>query len=115
MDAMRLLKTSDLQRSPVVANCAMNRERWLNGGNSYSRDLNVDILSVLRERRGGSKVASWTDLCCGSGRALIQAAGELCRAGEGSIEIIGLDLVGYFDANPHREGLTLLERPVESW
>lgn len=93
-----LLNDNSLTRSSVVANSTMNRERGLSGANSYAKDLGFEPLAWL-EKRGGGR---WLDLCCGSGRALIEAAG-LCVGQE--IEIIGVDLVGLFadgaDAFPH--------------
>lgn len=101
-----LLDDITLTKSSVVANNAMNRERGLLGVNSYAKDLGFDPLAWVRERRP----ARWLDLCCGSGRALVEAAGQC--VGEG-IEIFGVDLVGMFApgaaAFPH---LHLIESPV---
>lgn len=103
---MILLDDSSLTRSSVVANSTMNRERGLSGANSYAKDLGFAPLAWLEAWRP----ARWLDLCCGSGRALIEAAG-LC-IGQG-IEIAGVDLVGLFadggDDFPH---LRLIESPV---
>jgi hypothetical protein len=41
----RLIGYELLERSSVVANCAMNRERRLSGRDGYSRVLGVDILA----------------------------------------------------------------------
>ena len=101
-----LLDEKSLTRSSVVANSTMNRERGLLGTNSYTKDLGFAPLLWLKTCEGGH----WLDLCCGSGLALIEAAG-LC-AGQG-IEIVGVDLVGLFaeggDTFPH---LRLIESPL---
>lgn len=68
----------------MVANCAMNRDRQLAGVNSYARELGFDPLAFLSSRLGGQGLhagAGWLDLCCGAGRALIQAAARLPGAG----------------------------------
>jgi len=46
----RLLSDAELERSAVVANCAMNRERQLSGVNSYARELGFDPLEFLTSR-----------------------------------------------------------------
>jgi SAM-dependent methyltransferase len=101
-----LLDDESLTRSSVVANSTMNRERGLSGANSYTKDLGFAPLAWLE----GRYPARWLDLCCGSGRALIEAA-SLC-VGQG-IEIVGMDLVGLFadggESFPH---LRLIESSV---
>ncbi|WP_410670839.1 class I SAM-dependent methyltransferase [Amycolatopsis sp. cmx-4-68] len=81
-----LLTDDVLETSSVVANNAMNRERRLAGRDGYSRVLGFDILGLPPDAR-------WLDLCCGSGRALLDAA-----AARPDLEITGVDLVGYFAA-----------------
>jgi SAM-dependent methyltransferase len=70
----------------VVANNAMNRGRGLDGVNSYTRELGFHPLDRLPP--GGA----WLDLCCGSGRALIEAAQR-----DPALSITGVDLVDHFD------------------
>src|ERR1700753_1700143 len=104
---MRLLNPQELESSSVVANCAMNRERRLKGSNSYERDLGLDILTLLR---GFPPPVSWVDLCCGTGRALIEAAGELLQSGDTPpFHIEGIDLAGVFNPNPYPDVFTLSE------
>lgn len=91
-----LLGEDALVRSSVVANNAMNRERQLTGPNSYTQELGFDPLDRLAESAGS---AAWLDLCCGSGRALAQAAE---RAEAGRVSLIGVDLVDYFDPAAER-------------
>ncbi|MFC4072898.1 class I SAM-dependent methyltransferase [Actinoplanes subglobosus] len=97
---MELLDDRALHASSVVANNAMNRERQLLGVNSYAKALGFDPLT-----RAG---ASWLDLCCGSGRALIQAAG-LTQG----VTLTGVDLVEAF--LPAAPGVTLVAAPIETW
>ena len=47
---MDLLTDDELERSAVVANCRMNRERDLTGSNGYDREIGFDPLDFLRER-----------------------------------------------------------------
>jgi SAM-dependent methyltransferase len=110
---MRLLNSKELEASAVVANCAMNRERQLTGPNSYDRDLGFNILSFLQDR---SFPVSWVDLCCGTGRALIQATMELQKHRDiQDFQIEGIDLTGYFAPNPLPELLTFREQGLEDW
>ena len=112
---MRLLNQQELQASSVVANCAMNRERQLRGSNSYERDLGLDPLSFLNKCSTGAP-ASWLDLCCGTGRALVEAAAEIVKSDAAdNVRIEGIDLAGVFDANPFPRVLTLRKQGLESW
>ncbi|GAA2848162.1 methyltransferase [Actinoplanes cyaneus] len=100
-DGVVLLDDHALHASSVVANCAMNRERQLAGVNSYAKALGFDPADGLS--------GAWLDLCCGSGRALIQAAQRL----NGSVTLVGVDLVDAFLATP--PGVTFVAAPIESW
>jgi SAM-dependent methyltransferase len=94
-----MLDDARLEASSVVANNAMNRERGLMGVNSYERELGFDPATVAR--------GAWLDLCCGSGRALIQAT----RPG---LTLVGVDLVDYFA--PHDPtAVTLVAAPLRTW
>ncbi|MEW4568367.1 methyltransferase domain-containing protein [Tautonia sp. JC769] len=114
---MDLLADEDLERSAVVANCRMNRERNLAGSNGYDRELGLDPLGFLKSVEGQRGGAAWLDLCCGSGTALIQAAERLRDEGIGDrISMLGVDLVGMF--RPIPEGfpaLRLIEASVRRW
>jgi SAM-dependent methyltransferase len=101
----RLLGPAELERSSVVANNAMNRERGLRGPNSYARELGFDPMTHLRD--GGA----WLDLCCGSGRALVEAGG----AGVPGVRVVGVDLVDFFADPGPAEGLTLVSASVMTW
>jgi SAM-dependent methyltransferase len=117
----RLLDDVALESSSVAANCAMNRERQLAGVNSYARELGFNPLQVMRDavqdHAGQDATTAWLDLCCGTGRALIQAAAELRRDGlAGRTALVGVDLVDAFDPVP--EGLPNLRlacSPVAAW
>jgi SAM-dependent methyltransferase len=115
-----LLDDAALEASSVVANCAMNRERQLAGVNSYARELGFDPLAVVSvQARGGGQdgTVAWLDLCCGSGRALIQAARRVRESGLGGrVELAGVDLVDAFDAAPGSvPGLELVCAPAAAW
>lgn len=47
---MRLLGDDALDRSGVVANCRMNRERTLAGSNGYSKELGFNPFDLLMEK-----------------------------------------------------------------
>ena len=113
-----LLDEARLEQSTVVANCAMNRDRRLSGVNSYARELGFNPLDALTSLlAGGNGTVAWLDLCCGSGRALEQAARELSLAGlAGRVVLVGVDLVDTFVtlADP-LAGLELVCVNVASW
>ena len=119
-----LLDDVALEASAVVANCAMNRERQLSGVNSYTRALGFNPLEAVTSRLGDSEAAGvgsdgsveWLDLCCGSGRALAQAAWAVQRDGlAGRVRLVGVDLIDGFDAAPTVPGLELVTASVTSW
>ncbi len=107
---------TELGRSEVVANNAMNRERGIAGANSYAKDLGFDAVGFLLDRLRRQERVAWVDLCCGSGRALIQAAQALQLPCAGRVTITGIDLVPMFDPlPPGLSGLTLAAGSVSSW
>lgn len=69
-----LRPSSELEQSDIVANSRMNRERACVGPNSYAREMGFDPLAFLQTRLCTQERVAWLDLCCGRGRALIQAA-----------------------------------------
>jgi hypothetical protein len=75
---LMLLDAVALEKSEVVANACMNRQRNLAGPNSYEKDLGFAPLDFLKKSLEKQREAAWLDLCCGAGRALIEAA-EVCR------------------------------------
>jgi SAM-dependent methyltransferase len=86
MTKRALVSVSELERSSVVANNTMNRERGLAGVNSYARELGLDPLEHL----SGRPAPSWLDLCSGEGRALREAASGL----PADAVLTAVDLVG---------------------
>lgn len=114
---MRLLPDHLLESSDIVANCRMNRERILTGTNSYTHDLKFNPLELLLERIESQGSASWLDLCCGTGNALVEAAQALKSNGlHSQLSIMGVDLVGMFNPTardlPH---LQLIEASLNNW
>ena len=59
---MNLVDDETLERSAVVANCRMNRERVLVGSNGYDKELGLNPLDFLKERAGLGSVGrrGWT-------------------------------------------------------
>lgn len=114
---MKLLGDEVLERSAVVANCRMNRERDFLGSNGYDRELGFNPLDILKERVASDRLSAWLDLCCGTGKALIQAAGTVHSEGFGPrIEILGVDLVGGFHrVDPALTTLRLVEASLSTW
>ena len=115
--AMNLLTDDQLERSAVVANCRMNRERGLTGSNGYGVEIGFDPLAFLRERAADGRGAAWLDLCCGSGKALIEAARIVHDEGLApKVEIVGVDLVGMFHRpDPGLTCLRLVEASLSTW
>lgn len=102
-----------LEQSPVVANRCMNRERELSGTNGYDLEIGFQPLTFLSGKVATNKKARWLDLCCGTGKALVQAATIVERDGL-PIEIVGVDLVGMFAKHSSRH-LTLSEASLSTW
>src|SRR5436305_12389799 len=112
---MRRLGDDELERSAVVANCRMNRERGLAGSNGYAREISFGPLDFLKGRIATRKPVTWLDLCCGSVKALIEAA-TIIRVEGLDIEILGVDLVGMFRwRNPALTSLRLVESSPTTW
>jgi SAM-dependent methyltransferase len=101
MTAYRLQNDAALERSETVANNRMNRERGLYGNNSYTKDLGIDPLRFLSDRLASQERISWLDLCCGSGRALIEAGLVLQgQEWDGRFSLHGVDLIPMFAPLP---------------
>lgn len=108
-----LLDDERLEQSCVVANNRMNRERNALGTNGYEVELGFDPIQFLIERHQTNGTASWLDLCCGRGRALIEAGAVIRSAGRASgTRITGIDLVDMFDAVP--DDLAIVDLKVAS-
>jgi len=112
---MKLLNTQKLEQSDIVANCLMNRERGLEGVNSYAKELNFDILEYLIEKAKNQEKVYWMDLCCGTGKALIQAADKLEQGNIANVHLEGIDLVGMFDVHKKSPYLQLYIQSLFDW
>jgi SAM-dependent methyltransferase len=117
MKTPQLLDDSTLERSEIVANNRMNRERGIRGNNSYTKDLGIDPAAFLRGRLQTEEAVRWLDLCCGSGRALIEAGIEFQGAGSGArVALHGVDLAGMFAPLPAALTFVRLEEAsLVSW
>ena len=106
-----------LESSAVVANCRMNRERGIVGKNSYTADLFLNPLEFLGKGIENDQPVGWLDLCCGTGRALIQAADFFQRSGAADRVVLqGIDLVEMFDDVPTElSHLTLEAASLRDW
>jgi hypothetical protein len=71
---VKLLDDDSLERSAIVAKCRMNREWSLLGSNGYDRELGFNPLDFFKERATADDTVARLDICCGTGRALIQGA-----------------------------------------
>jgi trans-aconitate methyltransferase len=110
---MKLVADKVLEESPIVANCRMNRERNLSGSNGYDVELRFKPLEYLATTIKQLGTARWLDLCCGTGKALIEAA-KVADAESLPLEIIGVDLAGLFlPSNSSR--LALLQASLSDW
>lgn len=114
---MKFLDADSLEKSAVVANCRMNRERTLTGSNGYSSDLGFNPVALLEAKSHGQDQVSWLDLCCGSGKALLEAAKIARRhSWEAKLTIIGVDLVKAF-VRPDQtlKCLRFVEASLRTW
>jgi SAM-dependent methyltransferase len=97
---INLLTNEHLATSTVIANSTMNRERRCVGSNSYAKELGFNPIDFLRARSqslASSTTVRWLDLCCGTGRALIEAAQSISQESPGlDGQITGIDLVDMF-------------------
>ena len=98
---MKLLDDESLERCFVIANSRLNRERRAVGVNSYDKELGLNPIAFLTDCLAANKSASWLDLCCGRGRALLDAAKSLLGRRPGKdLALHGVDLVAMFDVIP---------------
>jgi len=95
----------------------MNRERNLTGSNGYTKELGFHPLDFLKEQGTSGHRVAWLDLCCGTGKALIEAARITASEGWAQrLEIVGVDLVGMFlEPDPGLENLRLVEASLRAW
>ncbi|GAD81618.1 hypothetical protein NCAST_05_00520 [Nocardia asteroides NBRC 15531] len=115
---MRLVGDGALELSGVVANNAMNRGRGLVGVNSYAKELGFDPGGwvVERVRAAPGVGVTWVDVCCGSGRALLEAEERFAREiPDGEVSVIGVDLVDFFAGRPRSSRLRLVTASAVGW
>jgi SAM-dependent methyltransferase len=94
----------------------MNRERSLTGSNGYGRELGIDVLTILLDQLAHTPAIRWLDLCCGTGRALVEATARLDEHGVADrVEILGVDLVDHFAGPPRPPTLQLVTASVTNW
>lgn len=99
---MKLLPENELIWSWVVANSKMNRERNASGVNSYEKELKFKPERFLETHIHQSGSVKWLDMCCGQGKALIQAADYLSKKNlQDRATMKGVDLVNSFQPIPH--------------
>lgn len=100
------LNDEQLEKSTIVANCQMNRERVAVGSNGYDHELRFDLLAVLEEAISERGHVAWLDICCGRGYAMLDVSEHFRDRPEGSLTLHGVDLVDMFaeqdPSNPHR-------------
>lgn len=108
-----------LERSSIVANNRMNRERQATGTNGYETDLDLNPIEFLHQRIANSSVRMpmWLDLCCGRGRAICETAQALADVpGIENAYFLGIDLVGMFDPLPADcKSAELIEASLHHW
>jgi len=114
---MTLLTEKELVWSPVVANNNMNRSRNARGVNSYEKDIKLDPIKFLLKHIEAYGSVTWLDLCCGEGRALVEAAKYLQSHNlQHRAKLTGLDLVDYFVPMPSSVTcLDFLVQPLNGW
>lgn len=112
-----LLNDTELEKSEVVANAIMNRQRGLAGGNSYQKELGFNPLEFLQQHLVAQQKVAWADICCGTGKALIQAAQACMEKGlQEKVTLVGVDLVPMFDPIPlNLDFLILQESSLSCW
>lgn len=111
----KLLDNFLLEKSPIVANSLMNRQRKCLGGNSYQKELSFDVLDFLKNRLQSNEQIAWLDICCGEGNALIEAAENLAEQ-TGKLQITGIDLAGMFRSfSSEKNTLQLIETSFENF
>lgn len=114
---MKLLPEDKLVWSPIVVNSRMNRERNSSGINSYEQEFKFRPEEYLASKIKGLGHASWLDLCCGHGNALIQTANYFEKLGQQNlIKLKGIDLVDTFQiVNPNITCLEFLSGSLIDW
>ena len=114
---MKLLPEDKLIWSPIVVNSRMNRERNSSGINSYEQEFKFKPEKYLSSKIKELGQASWLDLCCGHGNALIQTANYFEKFGhQNLIKLKGIDLVDTFQViNPKITCVKFISESLIEW
>ncbi|MFZ1527715.1 MAG: methyltransferase domain-containing protein [Ferruginibacter sp.] len=114
---MHLLPEEKLIWSPIVANSRMNRERNASGINSYEQELGFKPELFLEEKIKQCGKASWMDLCCGAGRALIQTENHFRTIKMSKkVHLEGIDLLNSFSNHQKKESkIKFNVMPILDW
>jgi len=113
---MMILNNQELEKSSVVANSFMNRDRKGFGVNSYEKEIKMNPLVFIKNRIMKNYEIRWLDICCGKGLALIQIAEALKIENADRIFLTGIDLAGEFRPIPCGvNNLKLIESPISEF
>ncbi len=104
---MQTIPDNVLESLSVVANRNMNRERQFSGTDSYEKDLQFDLSGFIQAR----EETRWLDLCCGTGKALIQASEQYGDR----LECHGVDLVDWFEPALEGANVTFHIASLHTW
>lgn len=97
---MQLTPDDQLIWSPTVANSRMNRSRNASGINSYEQEFKFKPEQFLENTIAEKGSGAWLDICCGEGRALLQAAQYFNNKNYlQKIKLIGIDLIENENSN----------------
>ncbi len=111
----KLLNQAELEWSAVVANNSMNRERKATGVNSYEKDLKLNPIRFILERKNQADI-QWLDLCSGKGNALIEVAKYIQNTDlVHKTHLLGIDLVDYFADKKDLNNLTFQTLNLSNW
>jgi len=94
-----MIKSDDeLIWSPIVLNSRMNRSRTSSGINSYEKEFKFKPEEFLSNILHTKANASWLDICCGEGKALINCGRYFIQKQQNhSLQFIGIDLIDAFE------------------
>lgn len=104
------LTDTELESSSVVSNSRMNRGRGAVGVNSYERELGLNVVAWLERALQENGQASWLDLCCGRGKALLEVASHFqANSDSRTLKLRGVDLVDTFPEEALGRNIVRLE------
>lgn len=114
---MQLLPEYKLIWSSIVVNNRMNRARNSSGINSYEREFKFKPENYLESKIKEFNRASWIDLCCGQGNALLQVANYFSKSEkQNRVVLKGIDLLDTFSTvDPEIKCLEFNSMPLSQW